>query len=432
MKTKNIFKGLSLALVAFAALATTSCKDEPDAYQIQGGKPTISFIRPVSASSRDSIITAASMQSTICIVGENLTSVHDIYFNDQPAVLNSSYMTANTIVLTVPKNLPVVQDDKMHLITRDSSVVLYDFKVLPPAPKVESMSAEWAAPGEKVIIAGSYLFAPLTVEFPGADPIEVTTSKAGGSEVEVTVPTGAQPGKVKITTASGTGQSSFQYKDSRNILFNFDDNRGKMGNCWHAATIESSDLSLDGGYLLLYSADGLKSDGSDWPDAGYHFEYWPGNWNTPETYEDDGADDLTRTVDFTGFKNMALKFEYMIPETDPWKGTPMQIWFAGHNLITLQTANNTYFHDEAVSLPRVMWKPWLESGSYDTGGKWITAVFPIATDFIWYWDGTLATGELKPESFTGMEIFIAAGEENEGSPSAPKIYIDNIRVVPIK
>ena len=54
MKTKNIFKGLSLALVAFAALATTSCKDEPDAYQIQGGKPTISFIRPVSASSRDS------------------------------------------------------------------------------------------------------------------------------------------------------------------------------------------------------------------------------------------------------------------------------------------------------------------------------------------------------------------------------------------
>ena len=87
MKTKNIFKGLSLALVAFAALATTSCKDEPDAYQIQGGKPTISFIRPVSASSRDSIITAASMQSTICIVGENLRSVTGLLFNDQQAVL---------------------------------------------------------------------------------------------------------------------------------------------------------------------------------------------------------------------------------------------------------------------------------------------------------------------------------------------------------
>ena len=426
MKNLTKYTCLLLGLVFVGACANL---DYPDRFKETQGVPKVNFVRYAD---RDIAITQAAMEETICIVGENLTSVHDIYFNDQPAVLNSSYMTANTIVLSVPKNLPVVQDDKMHLITRDSSVVLYDFKVLPPAPKVESMSAEWAAPGEKVLIAGSYLFAPLTVEFPGADPIEVTTSKAGGSEVEVTVPTGAQPGKVKITTASGTGQSSFQYKDSRNILFNFDDNRGKMGNCWHAAKIESSDLSLDGGYLLLYSADGLKSDGSDWPDAGYHFEYWPGNWNTPETYEDDGADDLTRTVDFTGFKNMALKFEYMIPETDPWKGTPMQIWFAGHNLITLQTANNTYFHDEAVSLPRVMWKPWLESGFYDTGGKWITAVFPIATDFIWYWDGTLATGELKPESFTGMEIFIAAGEENEGSPSAPKIYIDNIRVVPIK
>ena len=97
MKTKNIFKGLSLALVAFAALATTSCKDEPDAYQIQGGKPTISFVRPVSASSRDSIITAASMQSTICIVGENLRSVTALLFNDQQAVLNTSYITDNTL-----------------------------------------------------------------------------------------------------------------------------------------------------------------------------------------------------------------------------------------------------------------------------------------------------------------------------------------------
>ena len=113
MKTKNIFKGLSLALVAFAALATTSCKDEPDAYQIQGGKPTISFIRPVSASSRDSIITAASMQSTICIVGENLRSVTGLLFNDQQAVLNTSYITDNTLIVTVPNEIPGKVTDKI-------------------------------------------------------------------------------------------------------------------------------------------------------------------------------------------------------------------------------------------------------------------------------------------------------------------------------
>lgn len=420
--TKYIGILMGLALVV-------SCKslDYPDRFKETAGVPTVHFVRYAD---KDVVITQAAMEETICIVGDNLTSIHDIYFNDQKAILNTSYMTAHTLVVSVPKSLPTVQDDQMHLITRDSTVVLYDFKVLPPVPKVDAMSSEWAVPGDKVTISGSYLFTPLTVTFPGVDPVEVTSST--GSSFEVTVPAGAQPGKIKVTTASGTAQSVFQYKDSRNILFSFDDKRGFMGNCWHAALIETSDLALDGNYMLLYSADGLKSDGTDWPDGGYHFEYWPGNWNTPETYEDEGADDLTRSVDFTGFRNMALKFEYMIPETDPWKGTPMQIWFAGHDLITLQTANNTYFHDETISLPRVMWKPWLDSGSFDTGGKWLTATFPIATDFVWYWDGTTATGELKPESFTGFEMFVAAGKENEGAPSAPKIYIDNIRVVPIK
>lgn len=424
MKAMTKYIGILMGLVLLA-----SCKnlDYPDRFKETSGVPTVYYVRYAD---KDLIITQAALAETVCIVGDNLTSVHDIYFNDQPAVLNTSYMTAHTIVVAIPKNLPKEQDDKMHLITRDSSVVLYDFKVLPPAPKLDAISCEWAAPGETVTITGSYLFAPLTVSFPGADPIDITVSD--GSAFDVVIPASAQPGKIKVTTASGTAQSVFQYMDSRNILFNFDDLRGKMGNNWHAATIESGPLSLDGGYLLLYSSDGLNSDGTDWPDGGYHFEYWPGNWNDPETYEDPGADDLTLSVDFTNWANMALKFEYMIPASDPWKGTPMMIWFAGKDLVTLQKANNTYFHDDAISLPRVMWKPWLASGSYDTGGKWQTATFPIATTFIYDWNGKAATGTLSPESFSGMEIFIAHGEENEGSPSAPKIYIDNIRVVPIK
>ena len=36
MKTNNIFKGLCLAFICCASLAVTSCKDEPDAYEIQG------------------------------------------------------------------------------------------------------------------------------------------------------------------------------------------------------------------------------------------------------------------------------------------------------------------------------------------------------------------------------------------------------------
>ena len=169
MKTNKIFKGLSLALVALATLATTSCKDEPDAYEIADGRPTISFIRPVSASSCDSIITAASMQSTICIVGENLRSVTGLLFNDQQAVLNTSYITDNTLIVTVPNEIPGTVTDKIYFATNSNDTVTYDFHVVIPGPVVASMSNEWAGPGEEVTIIGDYFLDyaefPITVNF---------------------------------------------------------------------------------------------------------------------------------------------------------------------------------------------------------------------------------------------------------------------------
>ena len=126
MKTNNIFKGLCLALAACASLAVTSCKDEPDAYEIQGGKPTIKFIRPVSVEAKDSIITAASMRSTVCVVGENLRSVTALFFNDQPAVLNTSYMTDHTLIVTVPNEIPDLVTDKIYFVTQSKDTVAYD------------------------------------------------------------------------------------------------------------------------------------------------------------------------------------------------------------------------------------------------------------------------------------------------------------------
>ena len=177
-------------LLGLALLASCTAVDYPDRYKETAGVPTVHFVRYAD---KDVAITQANMEETICIVGENLTSIHDIYFNDQAAILNTSFITAHTLMVQVPKNLPTVQDDKMHLITRDSSVVLYDFKVLPPAPKVEAMSNEWAPGGKTVTISGSYLFAPLSVQFPGVDPIDVSSST--GSSFEVTVPEAPSPAR---------------------------------------------------------------------------------------------------------------------------------------------------------------------------------------------------------------------------------------------
>ena len=422
MKTIKYIIGL-----AAVAIGLSSCDkvDYPDRYRAAEGLPEVYSVRYAD---RDLTITGAYMDEIICLLGSNLRSVNELWFNDQKASLNTSFITDNTLIVSVPKVLPKVQTDKMYLINTAKDTVSIDFKVLPPVPVVSAMSFEYAEPGQTVTITGNYFYEPISVEFTGAEATQI--SNITFSSFDVVVPEGAQPGKVKVVTESGTGQSTFFWQDNRGLLFTFDDARGNHG--WHNQTIQSDANSFSGNYLQLYN-DGvvLAADGTDWADTGYHFEYWPGNWNTPETFDDPDGVKLNDIVDFSDFSNMAIKFEMRIPAEHPWTGCPMQIYFAGTDWVTLGKGDNSYFHDEEKSLPRALYMPWKDTGSFDTGGKWITVTLPIATEFVWYWDGTKAKGQLKVETFAGMEIFFAAGAA-AGTACTPMVQIDNIRAVPAK
>ena len=377
MKVKTIYTSLLLGAVLLAACDSV---DYPDRFVQTSGVPTVDFIRYAN---KDVVITQANMEEIVCIVGDNLTSIHDVYFNDQPAILNTSFITAKTLVVAVPKTMPVDQTDKIYLITKDGQQVTYDFKVLPPAPKISTMSLEWAQPGETVTINGSYLFAPVEVEFPGVDP--VTATAGDGSSVTVVVPEGAQPGKIKVTTSSGTAQSVFMYKDSRGMLFNFDNDPHPTNHGWHAQVVETA------------------------------------NW-----------------------KNMALKFELYIPSANAWKAGAMQIIIGGVDVVTggaegavdkdgnvTAGANNKFISGDGVpQAPRALYIPWKSSGSFDTGDKWVTVTIPY-TDFAYKSDGTANTEEITPKSFSSLTIFVWAGGVT-GTECQPVIKIDNIRAVPYK
>ena len=431
MKTTKKHIGFLLGVFALAACDSI---DYPDRFVQTSGLPTVDFIRYAD---KDVVITQASMEEVICIVGDNLTSVHDLYFNDQPAILNTSYMTAKTLVVTVPKTAPVEQTDKIYFYNKEGGMTSYDFKVLAPAPKIERMSNEWALPGEKVTISGNYFIEPLTVQFPGAEATEISNITA--SSFDVVVPAGAQPGKVKVTTASGTAQSVFMYKDSRGMLFNFDTDMHPANHGWHAQVIETDDTALDGNFLRLGDPSVTLDAKGGWNDANFSFEYWPGDWDDPVTYADSPR--LTDFADFTGWKNMALKFELCIPASNPWKAGTMQLIVGGVDKITggaagavdifgnvLGGANNTFFNGN--ELPRGMYEPWVETGSFDTDGKWITVVVPYS-DFVYGADGSKASGELKAEDFSSLTIFVWEGGKT-GTDCQPVIKIDNIRAVPIK
>ena len=140
--------------LAVMALGLFSCADEPDKYEVASGLPSVSYVRCLSTEIQGSnddldmhytngeLVTEASPQSIVCLVGKNLRSVYEIYFNDKKAILNSSYITDNTLIVQIPRSVPETVTDKIYMITKDQDTVTYDFHVVISAPQIIGMGNE--------------------------------------------------------------------------------------------------------------------------------------------------------------------------------------------------------------------------------------------------------------------------------------------------
>ncbi len=155
---KNIFNNKWFLGVAALALgfSAVSCEDEPDKFELTSGKPVVKYVRPAGAAAADSLLTSAYLDNLVCLVGDNLTSIHELYFNDQKAVLNTSYITDHTLLVSVPGGIPEVVSNKIYMVTADGDTCDYDFNVLVPGPSVRSISCEYATPGTEVTLYGDY------------------------------------------------------------------------------------------------------------------------------------------------------------------------------------------------------------------------------------------------------------------------------------
>ncbi len=451
--------------IATAGLIMVGCADQPDKYEVAGGRPSVDYIRCLSSEvkgqtdneetvyTNGQLVTSASPQSTICLVGNNLRSITEIFFNDQKAILNTSYITDNTLIVAIPKNVPKNVSDKIYMVTAAKDTVTYDFTIVIPAPDIISMSNEWAKPGEKATLYGNYFIndpsAPLTIEFEDAEgePLLASNLKIAEdySSVSFDVPEGAVEGKVMVTSIYGTSKSPFVYHDTRNMLFDFNGAEDIYNHGWHAQTITTGDDALDGNYMQLGNGTAkLASKGDTWDDDHFHFEYWPGNYADPQTY-DAPYDRISDRIDISDYQNMTLKFEMLIPKDKPWSACAMQVIFAPTSLVTngseelsvdvfgqpTKGANNTYFHDDNNKIARALYRPWTDTGEYHTDDKWVTVSLPISSSFIYYWDGSKATVPLDKKFFGGLELFVTSGGV-VGKDCTPIIKIDNIRLVPNK
>jgi hypothetical protein len=450
MKHNHIISGLLLtALSMTIGFSLQSCKkDQPNEFELTGGTPTVYYIRPASIGASDSLLVQAYPQANICLVGSNLTSIQQMYFNDKKAILNTSFITDRTLIVQIPSAIPDVVSDKIYMITKSHDTLTYDFHVVIPAPVVSQMSCEHAAPGTVATLYGNYFIddpnVPLTITFPDGQTAEIKSINESRSTVSFIVPDCTTEGVITVKSVYGTTKSSFHYLDTRGLLFDFDTPHDATGavlgnHGWHAQVIETDETALSGNFLRLGDpAVTLNEDGA-WDDGHFSFEYWPGSWDTPQNITTGDGVLLTNLCDFSDYNNMSYKFEMLIPKANPWMSGAMQIIVGGVDKITLSGnpidgyatvagANNTYFNNDV--LPRGIYRPWEATGSFDTADEWITVTLPIS-EFKYGFSGGAATGVLTSSDFTSFTMFVVSGGI-KGTECNPVIKIDNIRAVPNK
>lgn len=78
MKNNRYTNWFFAAAVVVAGFSMAACEDEPDKYEVAGGKPTLKYVRVPDPAAADSLLTGAYMANTICLVGENLRSVYEL------------------------------------------------------------------------------------------------------------------------------------------------------------------------------------------------------------------------------------------------------------------------------------------------------------------------------------------------------------------
>src|SRR5665647_3225079 len=143
--TNSILPGFLLLLIFISSGAFfQACKKDSGT---GGGIPVVNYIRITDPLKSDSLVAHAFMGNNIAIMGENLQNVVEIWFNDQSAILNTSFMTSTTIIVAIPNVIPGTVTNQMKLVFKDKSEVIYPFGVDVPAPLVSSLLCEYVVDG---------------------------------------------------------------------------------------------------------------------------------------------------------------------------------------------------------------------------------------------------------------------------------------------
>ena len=377
MKTFNHSILITIMTLAVVGIFTACQKDDLP----NGGEPRITYVRVTNPASSDSLLVGAAQGKLIAIMGENLGKAVEMWFNDQKASLNPTYITNTTILVNVPAQIPLAISNKLKINFSDGRTLLHQFEVQISKPLVSSMLSEHVNSGEIATIRGNFFYAPITAKFTGGSMGELVSVK--DNEIQVRVPAGAQPGPITVKTNFGETESDFWFRDTRNVFIDSDPYEG----WWNSSYVVSSPGAGDppkisGNYLRF------KKSIAAW------------SWN-----ELAGGPASAMPVHSKNIPNAAilkpedynLKFE--VNTTKPYTSNMLKI-----NAGLSAEDNDAY-----------LWKP-----PYDTKGQWQTVVIPF--------EEVVASYKVKPTvnpaGYWSRLLFHGPGDLDAD------ISLDNFRVVP--
>lgn len=375
MKSINKILLMMLMAVGSAGVFTSCEKDET-------GTPSVSYVRITRPESSDSLLVAAGQGQLIAIVGNNLRDAVEVWFNDQQSRLTPTYITNTTILVSVPSQIPRNVTNKLKIVFKNGYVLIHDFVVQISEPYIAGMDNEFTKIGEVAIIRGDFFYEPLTVKFTGGINGDLVSVK--DKEIQVRVPTGAQPGQVTIKTNFGETKSDFWFRDNRNLLITNDPWTGWWG---QDMVISSSDpLAINGNFSRITKSIGAWA----WT------EWIGGREDALATSHALPNDAVLNPAKYN------LKFE--LNTLKPYNGNMIKIMIG------------------QVNSPDPNWdtEPYFFKPPFDTKGQWQTVVIPfneVVANYKTNWG-------LRPQGY-GVKVWF----HGPGTVDAD-VAFDNLRVVP--
>lgn len=375
MKLLRIKYCLLLTAVTLTGLLV-SCDDDTDF-----GTPEILNVRITDPAKADSSITGGGLGQMVVIQGRNLASVQELYFNSEPAFINTTLITNTNVIVEIPSDFPKEITNQIRLVTK-GGVAVYDFAVDIPKPVVVDVRNEFTPAGGEAIILGQFFYNVVSVKFNG---IEGTLVEETPDQIVVIVPEGDVTGLITVTTVAGEGISSFTFQDGTGMIMNFDD----IGRCWGGIpAIDDGDVTPTSGKFAQLKRENIPA--SSW---------WDETWVMASCGPLPSSGSASEWT---------LEFEMNVPDT--WE----------HGRYEIALAGTWYYH----------LKPWDKGNDivepFTTDG-WVTVRVPL-DQFRVKGDDGLPSGDFLSDA-SGLADLLWNFQNPGPEESTVNLNFDNLRIV---